>query len=409
MKRLFGCLTLALLMAVWGCESHNAQSESEAEADTLTFVDESEGLPASGEWRHGLAFFDMNKDGYIDILAPPARFAPENEAYPAIWYGSGNGEWSKASVEMPVGRYTYGDIGTGDFNGDGIPDIGLAMHTMALEALKGNGKGKYVKMSNGLPPRKSFVSRAMVCADFNNDGGADIIAVSEALKKAPNYVPEGIVFCTRGGEEWKCISVGEKEKTKGIFADQVTVGDVNGDGNKDFAVACRNHAKAFIVWIGDGKGRFSPFNKGLPKEKHYLSVGLADIDGDGKDDLVAGVSGFGMKYCGPKAFLSGSDGFVEVSEGLPLKTVVPAIAAGDLDGDGTAEMVVGMEGGLRIFSREGEQWEEMSASGLPRKGLSMIWNVYCRDLNRDGKVDIALNYGVQGENGGIAVFVNATP
>jgi hypothetical protein len=178
------------------------------------------------------------------------------------------------------------------------------------------------------------------------------------------------------------------------------------------------------VWIGDGKGGFSPFNKGLPQEKIYFSVALEDLnkDGrddlvsvaledlnkDGRDDLVANVSGFGRKgFFGLKAFLSKPVGFEDISEGLPVKEAYTAVDACDLDGDGTAEIIGGTaEGGLKIFAQKGNKWVEVNAAGLPREGMKKIYGVYCIDFNGDGYKDIAVNYASKHELGGIRVFFN---
>jgi hypothetical protein len=195
----------------------------------------------------------------------------------------------------------------------------------------------------------------------------------------------------------------------GLYADQLIVGDVNGDGNKDIAVASLIGMRNLIVWLGDGKGGFKPFNVGLPQGKIYLSVALGDIDRDGRDDLVVSMTGIGIRaFKGLKVFLSGPDAFEEMSEGLPSEEVFTSVRVCDMNGDGSVEIVAATgQGGLKIFSRQGSAWHEVSASGLPKKGLFRIYNIYCIDLNGDGRKDIALNYSWgQNNSGGIRVFLN---
>jgi len=395
--------------ASMGLKPHEIKGSNEYE---LTFVDSSKGLPSDGQWREGIAFFDINGDGAIDILAPAPRHAKGEMQKPHLWYGSQNGEWRETPLHVPGLGYGYGDIAVADFDRDGVPDIGLATHGGGLTALRGKGGEKYVYFSAGMPSQRKFSSRTLVAADLNNDGAPDIAAVSEGKfgDKFPD--PSGIRVCYCVNGRWECHSVGEEEKVFYLYADHIAVGDVNGDGNKDIAVASLVSFNNLIVWVGDGKGGFEPFNKGLPVNIHYPSVAFADIDKDGRDDLIANISGFGpvRDQSGIKAFLSRPGGFEDISEGLPGKPIYSALAAADLDGDDSVEIVLSTAlGGLQVFSRSGDKWSQLKVSGLPEKGLMGTCNVYCLDLNGDGRKDIAVNYASeQFKQGGIRVFLNRT-
>ena len=414
MKKWGNAFLIIILMTLFGCDSGTPGSDKKKGSDEPAFVASSEGLPSTGQWRESIAFFDINGDGHMDIVAPRPRLASKAYDRPVVWYGDGKGKWSESLLDVPTDMgYGYGSIAVADFDGDGTADIALGMHAQGLKVLKGTDSGKYVNFSEGLPDNSKFVSRALVAADFTNDGISDIAAVSEAQFGPDMAFPNGGRVCSWSKEGWRCDRVGGEQEVLGLFADRLAIGDVNGDGNRDMAFASLEHKKDLIVWIGDGKGKFTPFNKGLPQEVHYPSVALTDINRDGRDDLIASITGFGREGVrGIKAFLSGPDRFTEISEGLPDKEVFRAVCASDLDGDGSVEVVGGTaEGGLKVFSRKGDRWQAVQASGLPEKGLQRIYNVYLVDLNRDGHKDIVVNYafGRGTDEGGIRVFLNVPP
>lgn len=413
MKNITGILfLLGMLLSVVasGCNRGGGKGD-EKPKDKLAFVEASQGLPSSGMWRHGLDFYDLNGDGYMDILAPPPRHGGETHEGPVVWYGNGKGEWKESLLDVPDDTsYDYGGICVSDFDGDAIPDIALAMHAIGLKVLKGTGKGKYEDFSAGLTPFKNFASRALVCADFNGDGVSDIAAVSEGIFGRYFPEPSGIWVCSRGKGKWQCAYVADNQEiSRRLFADKIVAGDVNGDGKTDLAIASLNSTKNLVVWLNEENGRFVPFNKGLPQEKIYSSVALEDLNGDGKDDLVASISGFGRKgFMGVKAFLSQADGFEEMSDGLPVNEGYPAVTAGDVNGDGKAEIIGGTTaGGVKVFRQKENGWEAVETTGLPAKGMTDIYGIYCIDLDDDGYQDIVFNYASADEDvGGIKVFLN---
>jgi hypothetical protein len=414
-KKVVSRLLLVLLLSgmLWACTNDEKKEAKKtvSQVNPLSFHDVSEGLPKTGLWRRAIAFFDLNNDGFPDILAPPPRKPSQQETHPFVWYGSESGVWKEGELDVPKEiPYGYGSIAVADFNQDEIPDLALAMHMLPAQVLIGTPSGKYVDFSKGLPSAKELTSRGLTAADLNNDGKPDLVIVSEADFARKDYDVKGVMVCYHDGEKWNCREVQKDRKEPGLFADQVVTGDINGDGYKDIAVALLATEKNQVAWINDGKGGFDPFNNGLLKDTIYNSVALGDINQDGRDDLVAGVSGFGRDALyGPRVFLSGPGGFTEYSDGLPEKESVQAVTLGDLNGNGSLELICGTgKGGVKVFTQAGKKWKEMSVSGLPLEGLERIYGLHCLDINHDGKNDIAMNYAPgEGKNdGGIKVFLN---
>lgn len=408
-------LWISLFISVFlcfGCEEKKITSHNSEAENRISFIESSTGLPTTGQWRHGIDFFDMNQDGNLDILAPPPRKTPQpiGEPVPMIWYGNGKGEWTRADIEVPVGKieYAYGDICGGDFDGDGIPDMALAMHAVGVRVLKGKGHGKYEDFSNPIS-EQDFMSRGLVADDFDKDGQLDIAAMSELRFSDKFPEPHGVAMISMSPEGWKFRYIDDTEEAKGFAADQLVVGDVNGDGYPDIGVASLVSTKNLITWVNDGKGGFTLFNDGLPKDKVFMSVAFSDLNKDGRDDLIASITGFGKKgFVGIRAFLSQPEGFKDFSEGLPSNEVFPTLNACDLDNDGDVEIIAGTQGGgIKVYTLKEKKWAELKVGGLPNEGLKGIFGIYCVDVNNDGYADIAVNRAEYGTtNGGIQVFLN---
>jgi hypothetical protein len=116
--KVLGCLSIIVLAAALGCASNGLRLEEAKETNGLSFIDWSDGLPFTGQWRQGIAFYDINGDGHLDIAAPPPRMAKKGDNTPVVWYGDGKGKWSMSRPDVPsdIGFY-YGGITMADFDG----------------------------------------------------------------------------------------------------------------------------------------------------------------------------------------------------------------------------------------------------------------------------------------------------
>jgi len=177
----------------------------------------------------------------------------------------------------------------------------------------------------------------------------------------------------------------------------VAVADVNGDGKPDLVVAsgCYESSLGVVsVLLGNGDGTFqSPatYNSG---GGFATSVAITDVNGDGKPDVLVGNG------CAPVTNCSTEGGVVGVLLGNGDGTFMPArvfdsggsgfygsyLAVADLNGDGKPDIVVTTQGTLGVLLGNGDG--SFQAAMTFSSGGIYSYAVAVGDVNGDGKSDV---------------------
>jgi hypothetical protein len=256
---------------------------------------------------------DFNGDGNLDI-------AGTNYQAPSltVTFGKGDGTFLEAPA-YSVG----GPPGTGlsaDFNNDGIPDLAFASGAAGAAVLLGNGDGTFQK-GNG-----SGTGQSLAAGDFNHDGKIDVASVPS-------------------GEEFLTVALGNGNGTFGLGTDFnadarpdfVATGDVNGDGILDL-VGSNYDSNDISVLLGNGDGTFGTATDTPVGQIAPGPLVLADFNGDHKLDLVVASIGIGGVRGGLTVMLGNGDGTL----GPPLlyaKDDFQAVTVADMNGDGKLDLI----------------------------------------------------------------------
>lgn len=400
-------IMLVLSLFLYDCAGTLHEGRTERTGGYL-ILDITKGLPQDGLWRQNIELFDMDKDGLLDIIAPPPRKADKDRRRPFVFLQTGGG-WIEGRYRFPeIEDYDYGAVAVGDVNNDGWPDIALASHNKRILLLLNDGKGGFTEADF---PSGDFKSRTAGFADLNHDGYVDLVALSEF--PSPDQKEKGRTSRTQGiliglNKQGKGWDINVMKEGSQFFGDSLFLGDINGDGNLDIAVAPMTAVKGDkkMIWIGDGRGSFRHLPADLAGDRIPTDVRTGDIDGDGRDEVVLKLSGMGQdavitisvsKFTGEM--------WIDLTSDLKLEAAPVKFDLADIDSDGRAELIILSTGGLHVYKYTGMGWAEIVSYSIPSADTEGAHDIRA-GRQADGSWLIVYNLGSEASgNRGIRAFL----
>jgi hypothetical protein len=343
---------------------------------------------------------DVNGDGYADVIV--GAFGQNNETGAAYVYFGGAGAFNTLQdatlvVNQPFATVGYSVDGAGDVNGDGYADVIVGAPAISIGQTSEGAAFVFFggeDFSNTTPDAildsdqaEAFAGGSVAGAgDVNGDGYADVIV------GARNYddgeVNEGTASIYFGRPDAFDVSQDRfilSEQGAATLGYSVSrAGDVNGDGFGDVIVGAplydageTDEGAAFIFFGGNGADfdRFpdAQLESNLPTSLMGGSVAAAgDVNGDGYADVLAGAPGFSNGEAGEGAvflYLGGAGAFDTVEDARIESNQANAhlgegaAGVGDVNGDGFADIVVGAPDFDGGHTNEGVAWLYLGGTG----------------------------------------------
>lgn len=279
--------------------------------------------------------------------------------------------------------------------------LALVVIAAALTCCSGGGGGE-------IPPFNLY--NAIVLGDFNGDGALDMALAATFIAGPPPH--PGFVTVVLQNPSAPGAFLPGVHYPVGSDPFSLAAGDLNGDGRLDLAAASTTLNVSgttpmpitLLFQAAASPGTFQP-GVGLTGGLHNEGLAVGDLNGDGRNDIAVAACSAGLLL-----FFQGPAGTFSAPVSLPAGTCPGAAAIGDLNNDGVADLAVATSDSagngrvLVLLQNPGSPGTFVSAgnltAGLQPTALKLA------DINGDGFVDIAVaNFGSPSDGSTASVSV----
>jgi hypothetical protein len=323
---------------------------------------------------------DVNGDGFSDVIvgAPLFDNGETDEGRAFVYHGSATGlsttpNWTAESNQAGA-WFGWSVSSAGDVNGDGFSDVIVGAHRFDNSELDEGRVFVYHGSATGLSTTPSwtavgnqavaqFGNSVASAGDVNGDGFSDVIVGARFFDNGET--DEGRAFVYHGSATGLSTSANWTAESNQAFANfgfsVSSAGDVNGDGFSDVIVGAYgfSNGEAFegaaFVYHGSATGLSTSANWTVESNQVGAQFGhsvswAGDVNGDGFSDVIVGArffdngqtdEGTAFVYHGSATGLSTSANWTAESNQAEAQFGSSVASAGDVNGDGFSDVIVG--------------------------------------------------------------------
>jgi len=242
-------------------------------------------------------------------------------------------------------------------------------------------------------------------SDFDGDGATDMATTGPYAYTISLYRNTG----TNGDVSFASPTNFSSGQIGGL-----ATGDFNGDGKPDL-VSIDNDFFVLNAWKntstpGNLSFSNSQFPTGTVGGYALAELKVADVDGDGKLDVIAA-----NKVPGTVSIFRNTSTLVNISFASKIDCPAPSsrlrLAVGDLDGDGKPELAVATNGNITIYKNNSTPGQILFTDGISFSlGTGGPEDIGIADFDNDGKPDIAVMVGdyFDVKNNSVSIFPNTS-
>jgi hypothetical protein len=323
---------------------------------------------------------DVNGDGYADVIvgAPTDTNGQSQEGSAFVYLGSAAGlaaspAWS-AESDQAGANFGWSVATAGDVNGDGYADVIVGAFLYNTDQVSAGRAFVYLGSAAGPSTSPAWTveshqedaelgTSVASAGDVNGDGYSDVIVGEPNFANGQTYEGRAYIYLgSPAGLAATPVWTAEGNQQNAFFGTSVaTAGDVNGDGFADVIVGAPQYSngQAFEgrAFVYDGSASGPAASPAWTAESDqgaalfgYPVATAGDVNGDGYADVIVGAifydngqtdEGRTFVYLGSAAGLSASPAWTAESDQANAQFGYSAATAGDVNGDGYSDVIVG--------------------------------------------------------------------